>query len=329
MRIKDDFGFPDKTRFLPIFWEKESFFEAKDLFNQYLCEPKLTRIYHNGIYYGNGGALEEIIVYEQILIDLLVNHFDKITLTLTDIKNVIENFIEYIRNEQVCLNNDFLDTKEIITRTIYHVNSTIILLVSYIYYTSNNHDTNLINKPIEEYSQLIKPMQDIYGVDLVINFKNTNDIFKIVKKKLYSGEQGNILASTRIILSILLFYEDKNEICDYIQDIFDSLEYADVCISNKVISSMSLITTSQIYITTHNQNKFVNILLNCINRSYKVYTEKRKENFDLLYTISNLTRNYYDSLIKNDIPLSKELSELIEKFKSSKLNEIKNKWYNL
>ncbi len=172
-------------------------------------------------------------------------------------------------------------------------------------------------------------MRDIYGVKLIMDFEDIDNIFKRVKESLHSSNLGNIISSTRIILSFLLFDENKKEVCNYIQDIFDSLEYADVSICNKIIASMSIIIPNPIYISFHNQYKFVNILLRCISRSYEVYTEKRKETFDLLYIISNLTRNYYDALIKNSIPVSEQLEELIKMFKSNKLNEIKNKWYNV
>lgn len=42
-----------------------------------------------------------------------------------------------------------------------------------------------------------------------------------------------------------------------------------------------------------------------------------------------LLRKVFGSKIDNNIQISKELIELIDKFKSNKLNEVKNKWYSL
>ncbi len=137
MEEKDGFGFPTETNFNLTVWEKGSLFETKDLYNYYLCNPKLTCIHHNGFYFENGGALEEITVYEHILINLLVNRLEEITLTQENLKDIIEYFNEYIRNEQACLNNDFLDMEEIVIRTIYHINSVVLLLVSYIHHINN------------------------------------------------------------------------------------------------------------------------------------------------------------------------------------------------
>lgn len=323
--LKDEFGLPNKNNFFPTIWMKCDEFDDKEAFIRYLKNPKLDRIYQgNGMYVSGGNAYHEVLTYEKVLIELLINDLNGLTLSIEDIKSVLNYFNDYIENEKHCFSNHLFDEEKSIIQTMYIINSIIILLIFSMKYKEGN--INYMFKELDRYIDLTSEVRELFGVDLLI--ENTKDakIFSNIKKKMFTGNQGNIRASSRLILSYLMFKKDKS-VCDVVHEILELLVVADIRTSSKIITSLNYVFSNNFFLHNHDQNRVIEAFKDSIEHCKE--HDETKEIFDFLYNISELAFLYYKNLNVNGLSIEKSFNDLIGMLKTNKLNEIKNKWNDL
>ena len=323
--LLDEFGLPDKNNFFPTIWMKCNEFNAKEALIKYLKSPKLDRIYQsNGMYIGGGDAFYEAMAYEKDLIELMIDNLNELALSVEDIKSILSYFNDYIENESHCFSNHLFDEEDRIIRTIYIINSIVILLVFFIKHKGD--DINYVSKELIRFIESTSEVKELFGVDLLLENAKDEKIFSIIKKKMFTGNQGNIRTSSRLILSYLIFKKDES-VCDVVQDILELLGVSDIRMSSKIITSLNYVFSNDFFLHNHDQNRVIEAFKNSIEHC-KEY-EETKETFDYLYNISDLAFRYYKNLNTNRISIDKSFKDLIDILEKHKLNEIKNKWKDL
>lgn len=106
----------------------------------------------------------------------------------------------------------------------------------------------------------------------------------------------------------------------------EKIPYLESEISKRILLELHIIVKN---VVTH-QKKYVDILVDMLNRCYDSYSNDRKErgkqDLDGMYNISDLTRTLYLEIKKKSMVINTNLLNLISKLKSNKLNEIRFKW---
>ncbi len=324
LKSKDSIGFPNNIDYPPLVWKNENFVLENNLYLDYLCNPNLTRIFHNGAYHGNGGAVEEIFIYETVMLELLINHLENFLLSIDDIKLILDYFNEYIENEKNCISQNFMNFRELVIQTVYNINIIEGILLFYIKYNNLNYD--YVKESLTKFKDLTTFLDDICDFESILENKNLEEIFQLIKRKLFSGKLENVRMASILMLLYLVFEEDKIEVVNKVSDILMSLEYYDINIINVIIPQLKRIVVNKDFLFNHDQEKLIQVFKYCVEMCIDINKERKKASFDCLYNISNITKDYYEALKENDIKINESFDKLIEIYKSIELNEIRNKW---
>lgn len=267
------------------------------------------------------------MTYENVMLELLINHFDSFDLSIDDINFIVKYFNDYIINEENCIGHDILGVDKIVIRTIQNLYIIVMVLSFYVKYSKLNYEC--VANSIEDFLNLSKKFTDVSILKKEIESVDFLDVSSLIKRKMLSGKNLNIKEAARLMLLYLLFEENNKEVTDMIDDILLSLEYVDLDVINKVVPQLTYIITNKHYIVNHNQRKLIHIFKYCLDLCNEIDDDRKKISFDCLYNISELIRSYYDALLQNGITIKESLYDLIEDLKSVELNEVRNKWLDL
>lgn len=324
----DENGFPCNKTYLPCVWLDEDESGVGLKMKSYLCMPQISRTVNGAVVYSDNSVLYEIHHYFVCLYRTIDYEGKSDLFTKEELIDLVKYFYEYIESEKTILDRRYADLGDVENRFM-EINKIILLLCIY----ANRHKL-LDERLVSEINKYIGQMEEIempcVGIQEFAEDMNYQKIYREFEDIILRGEDRLISIVFITVYGILLITSEDTytriKVEDELMKFIEKIPYLETEISKRVLLELHIIVKN---VVAH-QKKYVDILVNTLNRCYDIYSNDRKErgkqDLDGMYNVSDLTRTLYLEIKRKSMVIDTELLNLISKLKSNKLNEIRFKW---
>lgn len=326
----DENGFPVNEIYLPITWLDENGYDVLEKMKVYLCNIQITRTVNGAVRFSDQNALYDLQHYF-ICLYRTINNISQFKLfDKEDIFKIIKYFYDYVESEKTGLNKkyDILDESEEIEKKFIEINNIVLLLCIY----SRTYEL-LDDRFIDGVNRYINQMKEIgmycVGVEEFISNADYKNVFEEFEDIVLSGNERLFTSAFLEIYGILQITandETRKLVEEFLIKFIEKIPYLEVKISKRILLEFNFILQNVII----HSEKNIEIFVDTLNRCYSIYTneskEKKKQDLDGMYNVSNLTKTLYLEMKKNSIDIGEKLLNLILELKNNRLNEVRGKW---
>lgn len=163
--------------------------------------------------------------------------------------------------------------------------------------------------------------------------KSYDDIYDLIIKHILVGSYEEVKQAF-IALDIVLVYKEKIEpgieIEEDLINFFKSIRYMDISKSRSVLLHLSQIIDRKLFLSDKYEKVIIQSFKECLDiYEIGINNNINKDYLDTLFNLSNIAKKYYKALINSNLQIPEEMHTLVERFKNSSLNEVKNAWEGL
>lgn len=335
---KNEYGFPESEIYSITIWETlphDVDISFKDLYVNYLKNPNFPRCVDGNMIHGytnNDWLIHQYINCFYILSDFGENHANKITWNIEIINSILAYIYGYLDNEKKIFQYrfDIFGYVEETKRRFTRLSNLVAMLLTQAS-ISNCYDENG-QEWVAKIKTLFKETEiSILSIDITERLMNNeyDSIYEMIVKQMMSRSAEDI-SQAFTALDIVLVYKESNDnnigIEEELIGFFKSLRYMDISNSRPILLYLSQIIDRKLFLT----DKFKRVIIQSFKECLDIYEiaikDINKDYLDSIFNLSNLARKYYKALIDNNLEIPDEMYSLMNMFKKSPLNEVKNTW---
>lgn len=335
---KDEYGCPKSEIYQIVLWETLPYEENThfdELYINYLKNPNFPRCVDGSTIHGYGNIDSLIFAYMNcvyILSDFQKNIHNKITWNKEIVNSFFAYIYDYMNNEKRLLEYEFDifgQGKEARKRFIRLSDLVAMMItqadISKCYDEIEQEWIVKIKKLFEETEIPILSIETIEN----LRSKANNDIYETIIKQIMSGTSEEVTQAFTAIDIVLVYKERVGvniRIEDNLMELFKSLRYMDISKSRSILLHLAQIIDRKLLLRDEHKRVIVGSFTECLDIYEIAVKEINKDYLDAMFNISRLAKRYYKALINNGMEIPDEMYSLVDRFKKSSLNEVKNIW---
>lgn len=334
----DEYGFPKSKIYSIVLWETlphEANICFEELYVNFLKKPNFPRCVEGGTIHGFAnvdGLIHSYMNCVYIVSDFAKRDHSKITWNEELVNSILAYIYDYLDNEKKLFEFgfDIFGTGEEAKKRFLRLSDLVAMLITQA--TISNCYNEIEQEWVGKIKMLFAETQTtILSIEIIesLRLKRKNSIYELIIRQILSGSAEEVLQAFTALDIVLVYRElidNDIRIVDELKGLFTALKYMDIRNSSSILLHLPQIIDRKIFLTDEFGSVITQSLKECLDIYEIVIKEINKNYLDAMFNLSNLTKKYYKALINNKILVPDEIASLVNRFKSSPLNEVRNDW---